>query len=136
MRVLLEAEKSGGGTVVLKASADGALDTRDAGPNWTIARAHTASADMQSTAALTAAPTTGQKLVITHIIVSVDTAMSVTFEEETSGTDFIKVYMAANTTLQLPMRSPLKLDTANKKLHGKASASGNIATTVFYYSEA
>lgn len=136
MQVLLVAQKAAGGIVALRASDDGELDTRDAGPNWTVARTHTASADMSTTANVTAAPTSGEKLVITDIIVSVDTAMNVILEEETAGTDFMKFYMPANSTLQITPRSPLKLNTKDKKLNAKASVSGNIALTIFYYSEA
>lgn len=109
--------------------------TSDMGAGFGSAYTHTASADMSSTAAVSAAPTTGQYLVIDDIIFSTDTAMTFTFEEETSGTDLLKVYVAANTTMQITPRGKLKLPTAGKKLHGLASASGNIAVTVFHHSE-
>jgi len=113
---------------------------KDAGPHWIsvlgVSGALVASADMTTAAAVTDAPTTGQKLVITDILVSADTAMSVLFEEETSGTDVLKVFLPANGAAQLTFRSKLKLATAGKKLTAKASVAGNIAVTAFYYNEA
>lgn len=114
--------------------------TRDAGPAWTVsygvAGAVFTSADASTAAAVTSAPTAGQKLVITDIIFSVDTAMQVDFEIETAGTVFYTVHAAANQTYQLTPRSPLKLPTADKKLMVDTDAAGNIAVTAFYYSEA
>lgn len=114
--------------------------TSDSGPSWTskfgVSSAAVVSADMTTAAAVTDAPTSGQKLVITDIVVSADTAMSVLFEEETSGTDIFKVFIPANGMAQITPRSKVKLATANKKLTAKASVSGNIAMTVCYYSEA
>src|SRR4051812_28783851 len=80
--------------------------SQDAGPSWTsvfgVGGVPFASADAHSAAvAVTDAPTSGQKLVITDIVVSVDTAMSVTFTEETSGTVIAKFYMAANGVAQI-----------------------------------
>jgi hypothetical protein len=128
------------GAINLKATDNGdgtyALVCTDNGPAWTPAYTHTASADMTTTAALTAAPTSGQKIVIDDIIFSTGTAMNFTFEEETSGTDVLKIYVPANTTIQLTPRGKIKLATANKKLHGVASVAGNVAVTVCYHSEA
>ena len=91
---------------------------------------------MTTAAALTAAPTSGQKLIIVDIIASSDTAMNILFEEETSGTDIFKVFLPANGTVQITPRGKVKLATADKKLTGKASVAGNVAFTVTYYSEA
>ena len=110
--------------------------SQDGGPTWASSKwTHTASADMSSTANLTEAPDSGQYIVVDDIFFSTDTAMNFTFEIETAGTDNLKVYVAANTTLQLTPRSKWKLATADKKLNGKASASGNVAVTIFYHSE-
>lgn len=115
------------------------LPSSDAGPAWTsvfgVSGALVASADMTSAANVTDAPTAGQKIVITDILVSVDTAMNVLFEEETSGTDLLKVFIPANGTIQITPRGKLKLATADKKITAKASVAGNISITVFYYSE-
>jgi len=111
-------------------------ESYDGGPYWTSSWTHTSSADMSTTANITAAPTSGQYLVIDDIFFSVDTAMTLTFEEETSGTDMFKFDIAANTAYQFTPRGKAKLATADKKLNGLASVSGNVYITVFYHSEA
>jgi hypothetical protein len=93
------------------------------------------SADMTTAAAVTDAPTSGEKLVIVDIVASADTAMNLLFEEETSGTDILKVFIPANGVVQITPRGKIKLATANKRLTCKASVSGNVAVTVTYYSE-
>lgn len=112
----------------------------DAGPNWTsvwgVSGAAVVSADMTTAAAVTNAPAGGQKLILRDIIISTDTAMNVLVEEETSGTDILKVFIPANGTVQVTPRSKIKLATADKKITCKASATGNIAVTCSYSSEA
>lgn len=120
-----------------KLFADGAPD---GGPAWTTSRGVSGlpvnSADMTTAAAVTDAPTTGQKLVIDDILVSTDTAMSVTFLEETSGTVIRgPIYLADNSTTQITLRGVTKLPTAGKKLMCDASAAGNITVEVGYHSE-
>src|SRR3972149_730238 len=110
--------------------------TKDAGPNWTSVMTYTTSADMQTAAALTAAPTAGQKIVITDILISSDTIMLFEFEEETSATVFAAVRLAVNSPVQITPRGKWKLNTADKKLFGDAGAAGNVYITVWYYSEA
>jgi hypothetical protein len=110
--------------------------TQDAGPAWTSAYQHTASADASAGADATAAPTAGQKIVVDDIIVSVGADLTVTFEEETSGTDIFVLYMAENTVAQITPRTQVKLPTADKKLRIKTSGAGNVACTVCYHSEA
>jgi hypothetical protein len=113
--------------------------TQDAGPYWPsilgVSGAAVVSADMTTAAAITDAPTSGQKLVITDIVFSTDTAMSLLFEEETSGTDIAKVFLPANGSGQITPRGKVKLATPDKKLTAKASVAGNVAITVLYYSE-
>jgi hypothetical protein len=101
-----------------------------------IAGAAVVSADITSATLVTSVPTTDQKLVITGLVVSSDTTMSILFEEETSGTDILKIFILANTTLPIVLPSKYKLATANKRLTAKGSATGNIGITVSYYSEA
>lgn len=118
-----------------------ALLTRDAGAGWTsvfgVAGVAFTSADATTAAAVTDAPTSGQKLVITDIMVSSDTAMFVIFHEEsTAGTIFFKVWVAANGFVQITPRSKLKLPTADKKLMVDASVAGNISVSAIYHSEA
>jgi hypothetical protein len=115
--------------------------TQDAGAAWTsvwgVSGAPFTSADAHSAAAaVTDAPTSGQKLVITDIVVSVDTAMSVTFTCETTAAVIAKFYMAANGVAQISTRSKRKLATADKKLMVQTSVAGNIVVNVGYYSEA
>lgn len=116
--------------------------TQDAGPAWTtawgIAGVPFNSADASSIVSVTSAPTSGQKLVITDLIVSVGTAMTVTFKCETSGVVIAgPFYLPANTIAQLTPRSKgWKLATADKKLQVIASVSGNITVQAGYFSEA
>jgi len=110
--------------------------TKDAGPYQTVTRTYTTSADMTGTADLTAAPTAGQKIVLMDLIISTDTAMSFTIQEETSATVFAKIYLAANSTAQITPRGYLKAAVADKKIQGDASAAGNVAITAVYFSEA
>ena len=110
--------------------------TRDAGPDWISSYTYTTSADMQTAADLTAAPTSGEYLVITDIILSSDTQMLFEFEEETSSTVIGAVRLPADGTVQLTPRGTWKLPVADKKLQGDASAAGNVYVTIFYHSEA
>lgn len=115
--------------------------TTDGGASWTtvfgVSGARFTSADQSAgVASVTDAPTSGQKLVITDIEVSVDTAMRVDFLEETTGTVISSIYMAENSTVNLITRSKRKLATANKKLQVQTSAVGNISVVAYYYSEA
>ncbi len=89
-------------------------------------------------ASITDAPTSGQKIVVTDIFVSVDSKMAVTFKEETSGTVISgPYYLSVDETLHLSALGKMwKLATANKKLQVVTSASGNIMVDVGYYSEA
>lgn len=114
----------------------GALKDNHAG--WTtiigVSGGAVVSADLTSRTVVTDAP--AAKLVITDIIVSVDTAMSVLFEEETSNTDILKIFIPANGTVQITPRGKLKLATTAKKLAATASVAGNISILVLGYSEA
>ena len=114
---------------------------KDGGPAWTTVRGvggvPVTLADMTTATAVTDAPTTGQKLVIDDILVSTDTAMNVTFIEETSLTVIRgPIYLGANTTTQTTLRGLTKLPVANKKLMCEASVAGNITVEVGYHSEA
>jgi hypothetical protein len=128
------------GSVSLAAGSATIGGVTDQGAGWTsvfgVSGARFTSADQSGSAAnVTDAPDSGEKLVITDILVAVDTAMRVDFKEETSGTVVASTYMAANSFQQITPRSKLKLATADKKLQVQTSASGNIAVTAFYHSE-
>lgn len=115
--------------------------TRDAGPQWTsvfgVAGARFTSANASAVAAAVSdVPTNGQKIVVTDVLVSVDTAMRVDLKEETSGTVVASLYLPANSSVQFTPRGKLKLAVADKKLTVQTSVAGNVAVTAFYYSEA
>lgn len=109
---------------------------KDAGPAEAGTHTLTVSADMTTTAAISPAPASGQKLVLREIQISVDTAMNVILEEETTATDFYKFFLPENGSISLVFRYPKKLPTADKKWFAKASATGNIAITAVTTSEA
>lgn len=122
-------------------TADNPLRANDAGPAWTsvygVSGARVTSADMSGAdAALTDAPTAGQKLVVTDVLLSADTTMRVDLKEETTGTVLASAYVAANSTVQVTFRGKLKLATADKRLLGRTSVAGNVAILAGYYSEA
>lgn len=117
-------------------AGDLSVKSYDDGPAWTSSYTYTASADLSTATAITAAPTSGQYLVIDDVVCSSDAAINIEFEEETSGTVVLKVFMAANSTVQITPRGKIKLPTADKKLYGDASGAGNVAITVCYHSEA
>ncbi|KKN74833.1 hypothetical protein LCGC14_0387260 [marine sediment metagenome] len=112
----------------------------DKGPEWNsvfgVSGAAFKSADASSTVAVTDAPTSGKKLVITDIYIGTDTAMLIEIEEETSGTIFFSIPAAANAWIPVITRSKLKLPTADKKLHVNTDGAGNISVSAFYFSEA
>lgn len=117
-----------------------AAGLKDAGAAWTtvfgVSGARFTSANQSGgVASVTDAPTSGQKLVITDIEISVDTAMRVDLKEETTGTILASVYMAANSTVNLCTRSKRKLATVNKKLQVITSVSGNVSVGCYYFSE-
>lgn len=110
---------------------------KDAGPNWTKAHTFTSSADASGAGVdLTAAPTGGQKIVIHSMVISTLTALVLTFEEETSGTDVFKLNLAANSQPVRISELHVKLPTADKKLRLVASGAGQVDVLVTYYSEA
>lgn len=146
----LKLHDNGDGTYALATSATLAAGSaaigsaQDSGPSWTpahgIAGVPFTSADQHSAvASVTSAPTSAPlNLVFTDLIVSVDTAMSVTFKEETSGTVICgPFYMAANSSVQFTPRSfrAWKLPVANKKLQVLTSVAGNIMVDAHYFSE-
>lgn len=113
------------------------------GPNWTtvwgVGGVPFNSADQSASAAsVSDAPTTGQKIVVDDIVISVGSAISVTLKEETSGTVIAgPFYMAANTTqIFRPRGKGWKLPVANKKLQVQTSGAGNVTVHAGYHSEA
>jgi hypothetical protein len=132
---------SGGGVKVsvvdaLPAGTNAIGSTKDNGPHWTVVRTYTESADMTTAAAISAAPTGGQKVIGDDILISSDTAMNFKIQMETSTNVLAKVFIPANGTVQITLRDALKGDAADKKLFGKASVAGNVAITCCQHSEA
>jgi len=127
------------GTISLN-QAGGNNGVVDKGAGWTsvygVSGAAVVSADITTATAVTGAPASGQKLIITDILVSSDTDMNILFEEETSGTDLCKLFLKAGVPFHYVPRSKNKLAAADKKLTAKSSVSGNVGITVSYYSEA
>ena len=93
----------------------------------------TSSDQSGSTAAVTDTPFPGTYLVVTDLEISTDTALALTFTEETSGTVVGKYYLPANCTVQITPRGRKQLVTPGKRLMVQASAAGNIAVTAGYY---
>jgi hypothetical protein len=137
----LPAALAAGGGMKIEGVAGGvAVPASDAGAAWTsvlgVSGAVAKSADAQAGYAVTDAPTSGQKLVITDVMISAAVALTVWLTEETSGTEFARFYLAAGSSVQFTPRAKFKLNTANKKLIAVASGAGNVAITTMYYSEA
>jgi len=110
----------------------------DNGPAWTSLHKNVNSADATGEVAITDAPTAGQKIVLTDIVISVGTAMSVTIKEATSGTVMLgPYYMAANSTIQVtPRGKGPKTAVADRVMNVDASAAGNITVDSWWHSEA
>lgn len=108
----------------------------DRGPSWTVVRTYTTSADMTTAAAITAAPTGGQKIVADDILVSAAVAMEFSVQMETSANVLASIFLPASGTAQITMRDFIKGDAADKKLYGKASIAGAVRVTACYHSEA
>lgn len=120
-------------SVDTKLSGTGSI--KDNGPAWTVVRTYTESADMTTAAAISAAPTSGQKVIGDDILVSSDTAMNFKIQMETSTNVLAKVFIPANGTVPITLRDGIKGDATDKKLFGKASVAGNVAITVCQHSE-
>lgn len=117
-------------------SVDNPLPTLDGGPSQDVTRTYTASADMTTAVAISPAPDSGLKIVGMDFVISTDTAMNFSIQEETSATVFAKVFLPANGTVHFSPRGYLKAEVADKKFFGKASVSGNVGITVISFSEA
>jgi hypothetical protein len=119
----------------LIATLGAAITTKDGGAAWTKTQTYTTSADMTTAAAISAAPTSGQKIVADDILISALTALEFTLQEETSNTVLASVLLPANGSAQITLRDGLKVPTADRKLYGKASAAGQVRITACYHSE-
>lgn len=112
--------------------------TQDAGPAAGAGTMQTpVHGDMSTAVDLTAAPTAGQKWVITDIIISTAAAAEISIREETSGTVvFGPILMPANGYGQFTPRGKLKLATADKKVQGFSTTADHVTIQVSVVSEA
>lgn len=122
------------------AIGNGLLPTKDAGPLYKgsrgVAGLAVNSADMSGAVAdVTSAPSSGQLLVIDDIFISTDTALRVDFTRESSSDVLLRVYLAANSAIQITLRNPIRLTTVDKKLQARTSVAGNISILTSYHSE-
>jgi hypothetical protein len=109
---------------------------KDAGINWTRVQTYTTSSNMTTAAAITAAPTAGQKIVLDDLLVSVNKACLFDIEMETTGNVLAAIRLPTDGSAQLTFRNGLKGDAADKKLYGKTSvAAATIYITASYHSE-
>lgn len=121
--------------IALAAGAAVVGATKDAGPNQTVTRTYTASADMTTPADITPAPAAGETIVGMDILVSTDTAMGFDIQMETSGNVLAGAFLPANGIYQFTLRGMIKGDAADKKLQGHADTAGNVKITAITFSE-
>ena len=131
-----------GGIVSVQGIANGTpVPSSDAGPSWVsslgVSGETVTSTNASSTPlVITNAPTTGQKISLDDIEISVDTAMTVTLRTTTGNKVLGKYYMGAASTLQITTRGKKKAPTINQTLEVLTSVPGNISVTANYHSEA
>ena len=107
---------------------------RHAGPHWTPLDFTIDETDQTALDDFSAAPTSGERIVIDDLEISVGTAMTVTVTEETTGAVLYKLYMQANTSVVISPRNGRKLVPVDKKVQIQASAAGNIFAHLSYHS--
>jgi hypothetical protein len=113
-----------------------AVAGKDNGPQWTVTRTYTTSADMTTAAAISPTAGEGMKLVADDILVSAAAAMEFSIQQETEATVFASVFIPANGTVQITLRDGLKTTTAVRKFYGKASVAGNVRIACCTHEEA
>lgn len=125
---------SGNKVIPVKAGPNNSVAISDVRIPQSLTRTVTTSADMTTATDITDAPTVGERIVVTDIIVSTDTAMLFTVQEETTGTVFATVYLAANSTTSISPIGFLETETIDKTMQGLASVSGNVTVLAIYAS--
>ena len=133
--IMQETQATAGGNEAAQVTLESTAAVKDNGPAWTVARLYT-TITTATTTDITAAPTSGQKIVLDDCLISCDAACAVSIVEETSGTVFAKVFVPANGTVQITLRDALKAAVADKKLRAITSAAVNCSITTCYHSEA
>lgn len=78
-------------------------------------------------------PSSGKKFVITDIIISVDTAMTVTLKD--GGEEKFEFYLAANGGVVINLKTPYKSTAADNVLTYSSSAAGTVSITVLGWEE-
>jgi hypothetical protein len=110
--------------------------TKDAGAQQGMNLMTPVHGDLSSATAVTAAPPTLMKWVLTDIIISTASAAEVHIEEETSGTTvFGPILMPANGYAQFTPRAPLKHSAAAKKFLAHSSDANHVTVQVGGYLE-
>lgn len=100
----------------------------DAGVSQSLTRTYTTSADMTTAAAITVAPSAGQRIYATDIIVSNGTGAAILFtlQMETSTNVLAAVRLPIDGTAVLTLRGYMMGDADAKKIFGKSSGAGNV----------
>ena len=86
-------------------------------------------------ALVTAQPPAGKTLVITDLIISGDTALELSFKEESSASVIFTVYISAHGCFNLNTIGKFKLNTAAKALTVSSNQAGAFSVLAFYYYE-
>ncbi len=112
----------------------------DAGPSWRgsqgVSGETVESADAHVTPlVITDAPSTGQKIALDDLEISVDTAMKVTIRTTTGHKKVGVYFLSPNNTLQITTRGKKRAQAIDQTLEALTSVSGNIAITANYHSE-
>jgi hypothetical protein len=129
-------------TVIQPSDAPFVVTAMDGGTSvtsvWGVAGVPFVSANATTAVNISDAPTSGQKIVIDDIILSVGADMDITIKEETSGAViFGPWYCSAKSgPMQITLRGKRKLATANKKVQIQTSVAGTVTCTMGYHSEA
>lgn len=103
----------------------------DAGPAYTPNRFNVNNADMTGGTIITNAPAATQLLINDDLVITTDTAMNVTIQEETTNTVLLgPIYVSANFPTQITMRDGNCVTaTRGKRLVAVASVTGHISVT-------
>lgn len=122
---------------ILSGGLSQALSTKDAGPAQTIQRTYTYTTNAAPTpVSITDVPTSGNKVVLTDVYVSVDTTCTVTIQMETSANVIAGAFMPSYSTVPFTLRGYLKGDTAGKRIQIRTSiANVKVAVTAVYFYE-
>lgn len=136
LRVVLPSDQSG---IPLSAGTAAIGGVKLNGPQWTRGTLVPVDSANASAAAvdLSLAPTSGQKIVIDSLFVSVGgTLVLVTIKDE-DGVVLFKLHdLAAGDHVEIRELTGMKLPTADKKLQLQTSAAGDVFAVCSYHSEA